>query len=80
MVAKDSEEDFVNCYNFILLGYRSTGSQVPKSKKIIFKVTYKTSRSRSWSRKLDLRLRRAGTERNIFGSTNTADDQQTTVH
>ncbi len=40
------------------------------SKKVIFKVSYKSIRSQS--RRSDLRLRGAGAERNIFGSTTLA--------
>ncbi len=54
-----AEEFYVSCYNFNPI----------KSKRVIFKVSYKTSRSRSWSRNSDLRLYGAGAERNILGST-----------
>jgi hypothetical protein len=40
-----------------------------QSKKVIFKVPYKIIQSWGRSRNSDLRLRGAGAERNIFGST-----------
>ncbi len=40
-----------------------------RSKKVIFKVSFKTIRSRSCSRNSNLRLRGPKAERNIFGST-----------
>ncbi len=50
---------FENCYNF---------NPVTWSKMVIFRVSYKTIRSRSWSRSpnSDLRIRGAVDERNIF--------------
>ncbi len=66
-----AEKVFVNFYNLIFLGQnvhqsmlKSTGTKV---KKIIFKVSLTTNRSRC--RNLDLRLPRDVAERNIFGYT-----------
>ncbi len=52
-----AEEIVVNCYNF-------NPVMVIKSKKVIFKVSNKTVRSRSRSRNSDLRLHGSRAEKN----------------
>jgi hypothetical protein len=53
-----AEEVFENFYNF---------NPITQAKKVLFKISYKTIRSRSHNS--EMRLRGAGAERTIFGST-----------